>query len=86
MTITRLWTSTWVAARPIPGAAYMVSAMSRTSFWMSAVNAVTGAATLRSRGSGYSRIGNSAMVSDGLACKMQTRDAESLLTPYFAAV
>ena len=28
MTIKRLWTSTWVAARPTPGAAYMVSNMS----------------------------------------------------------
>ena len=29
MTMTRLCTSTWVAARPTPGAAYIVSAMSR---------------------------------------------------------
>jgi hypothetical protein len=28
MTISRLWMSTWVAARPIPGASYIVSAMS----------------------------------------------------------
>ena len=28
MTIRRLWTSTWVAARPMPGAAYIVSSMS----------------------------------------------------------
>ena len=32
MTIKRLWKSTWVAARPMPGAAYMVSNMSSTSF------------------------------------------------------
>ena len=57
MTITRLWTSTWVAASPMPGAAYMVSAMSRTSRTMSGPNSVTGAATFFSRGSGYSRIG-----------------------------
>ena len=30
MTINRLWKSTWVAARPMPGAAYMVSNMSST--------------------------------------------------------
>ena len=61
MTITRLCTSTCVAARPTPGAAYMVSAMSRTSFSISGVKAVTGAATFFSRGSGYSRMWSSAI-------------------------
>ena len=32
MTIRRLWKSTWVAASPMPGAAYMVSNMSSTIF------------------------------------------------------
>ena len=41
MTMTRLWTSTCVAASPTPGAAYMVSAMSWTSLTTSAVKAVT---------------------------------------------
>ena len=49
MTMTRLCTSTWVAARPTPGAAYMVSAMSRTSLAISGVNAVTVAATFETR-------------------------------------
>ena len=37
MTIKRLCTSTWVAARPTPGAAYMVSNMSSTSFGQGSV-------------------------------------------------
>ncbi len=61
MTMTRLCTSTWVAARPTPGAAYIVSARSRTSFRISGVTAATGAAILRRRGSGNSRIVSRAM-------------------------
>ena len=53
--------STCVAASPTPGAAYMVSAMSRTSLWMSGVNAVTGVATFLRRGSGYSSMRSCAM-------------------------
>ena len=56
MTMIRLWTSTCVAASPTPGAAYIVSAMSRTSRWISGPNVVTGAATFFRRGSGYSRM------------------------------
>src|SRR5581483_1406966 len=51
-TMTCLWTSTCVAARPMPGAAYMVSVMSATSFFRPASNTVTGAASLCSRTSG----------------------------------
>ena len=47
-----LCTSTWVAARPMPGAAYMVSAMSATSFFRPSSKTVTGAATLCRRASG----------------------------------
>ncbi len=36
ITTTRLCTSTWVAASPMPGASYIVSAMSATSFRMPA--------------------------------------------------
>jgi hypothetical protein len=44
ITITRRWTSTWVAARPMPGAAYMVSAMSSISERTSASTSATGSA------------------------------------------
>ena len=51
-TITCLCTSTWVAAKPMPGAAYMVSAMSDTSFLRASSNTVTGEACLCSLASG----------------------------------
>ena len=74
----RLCTSTCVAARPTPGAAYIVSAMSATSRSISGVKAVTRDATFFSRGSGYSRMFSRAMDDDrGSACKMQVTDAES---------
>ncbi len=41
-----------VAARPTPGAAYMVSAMSLTSAWISGVTASMGSPFVRSRLSG----------------------------------
>ncbi len=52
ITITRLCTSTWVAASPMPGAAYIVSARSATSFFKPSSNTVTGAASLCKRASG----------------------------------
>ncbi len=45
----------------MPGAAYMVSNMSATCFFKAASNTVTGAALVRSRGSGYSRMASVAM-------------------------
>jgi hypothetical protein len=61
--------------------------MSATSRSISGVKLVTGVATFFSRGSGYSRMFSSAMRRRwGLACKMQVTDAESVLSPYFAAV
>ena len=41
-TSTRWWTLTWVAARPMPGAAYMVSSMSSISRRTRVVHAVDG--------------------------------------------
>ncbi len=61
MTIKRLWKSTWVAARPTPGAAYMVSNMSAANLARASSNTSTGFARVRSRGSGYSRICRRAM-------------------------
>src|SRR5674476_985179 len=52
MTITCRCTSTWVAARPTPGAAYMVSAMFATKLRMLAFTSATGAAVLCKRASG----------------------------------
>ena len=52
MTMTRSCTSTWVAASPMPGAAYMVSAMSSTSVRMRSSTAFTGLATVCRRASG----------------------------------
>jgi hypothetical protein len=45
------------------------------------VTAATGEAIFLSRESGYSRMSRTIN-----ACKMHTRDAESPLNPYFAAV
>jgi hypothetical protein len=52
MTITLLCTSTWVAARPTPGAAYMVSAMSLINLRILSSTRSTLVATLCRRGSG----------------------------------
>src|SRR6267154_2215089 len=55
-TITRLCTSTWVAARPTPLAEYMVSSRLSMNWRSASSTSPTGAAFLRSLGSGYSRI------------------------------
>src|ERR1700688_713202 len=55
-TITRLCTSTWVAASPTPLAAYMVSSRSSINCRSASSTTVTAAAFFRSLGSGYSRI------------------------------
>jgi hypothetical protein len=52
ITTTRSCTSTWVAARPMPLASYMVSSMSATRARMRASTACTGLATVCRRGSG----------------------------------
>src|SRR5690606_20602295 len=54
----------WVAASPMPGASYMVSNMSSNRRWASSLathDGSTGAARVRRRGSGNSRIGSRAM-------------------------
>src|SRR5437764_8266971 len=53
---------TCVAASPTPGAAYMVSNMSSTSFLSSASNLVTGSAGVVSTGSGQVTIFNRAIL------------------------
>ncbi len=62
MAMTRWWTSTWVAASPIPGAEYMVSNRSSIRLASAEPNSVTGWARVRSRGSGNSRMVRTAMV------------------------
>ena len=57
----RLGTPTWIAASPMPGASYMVSNMSATSFFISASIFLTGSETSRSRLSGRMRMSRSAM-------------------------
>src|SRR3569623_2111161 len=61
-TSTRLCTLTCVAARLTPLAAYMVSYISATYCFSSASKAVTGAAWVRRRGSGNSRMVSTDMV------------------------
>src|SRR6185312_11844974 len=61
-TSTRWCTLTWVAARPTPLAAYMVSNMSATNCFSFASNTVTGSARVRRRGSGNSRMDRTDMV------------------------
>src|SRR5690606_4038271 len=64
MTMKRRCWSTWVAARPMPGASYMVSNMSSTRRWSPGVVTCAGstcAALVRRRGSGNSRMGSRAM-------------------------
>ena len=61
-TITRNWTSIWFAARPIPGAAYMVSNMSSIRVPKLASKLVTAWALSRRRGSGWCRICRRAML------------------------
>jgi len=57
MVTTRFGTPTWIAARPTPGASYIVSNMSATSFFTSPSIAATGSETSRRRLSGSWRIG-----------------------------
>ena len=57
----RFGTPTWIAARPMPGAAYIVSNMSSISVCRPASIASTGVDTVRSRGSGVSMIGRMAI-------------------------
>ena len=57
MTSRRLGTPTWIAARPMPGAAYIVSNMSAISARISSFTSSTGVEICRRRGSGTSRIG-----------------------------
>ena len=57
----RCWTSTWVAASPTPLDAYMVSSIPSTSWRTASSTTATGAAFLRRRGSGYSRIASFVM-------------------------
>src|SRR5438128_9012463 len=64
MTITRLGTPTWIAARPIPGAAYIVSSMSSISARRSSSTVVTGFDTCFSSGSGTTRISRNAMAAE----------------------
>ena len=61
MVTMRLGTPTWMAASPMPGASYMVSNMSATSFFTSASIFLTGSETSRSRLSGMIRMSRSAM-------------------------
>ena len=56
ITINCLCTLTWVAARPMPGASYMVSNMSSINARRASSTDSTGVATVRRRLSGYSRM------------------------------
>ena len=47
MVMSRSGTPTWIAARPMPGASYMVSSMSSASSRISGVTASTGLETSR---------------------------------------
>ena len=60
MTMTRSGTPTWLAARPTPGAARIVSIMSSISFWMDASIFRTLFAFWRSTGSPATLIGSTA--------------------------
>ena len=61
MATTRFGTPTWIAARPTPGASYMVSSMSSASVRISSVIAATGSDTRRRRGIGQDDEGRMAM-------------------------
>src|SRR5205085_3583023 len=52
ITTTRFGTPIWIAARPIPGASYIVSSMSSARARISSVMRSTGAHFVRRRGSG----------------------------------
>ena len=61
ITSTRLATPIWIAARPMPGASYMVSSMSSISARTSSSTTPTFSLAARNRGSGRHRIGRMAM-------------------------
>ena len=61
MVTTRCGTPIWMAASPMPGAAYMVSNMSSTSVRSDLSTAVTGSDFSRSRLSGRMRMSRTAM-------------------------
>ena len=61
MVTTRTGSPIWIAASPMPGASYMVSNMSSTSFLVAASIFATGLETCRSRLSGKMRISRSAI-------------------------
>src|SRR4051794_14406865 len=67
MTRMRCGTPTWIAARPMPGAAYIVSNMSATSARTSSSTVSTSLEISRRRGSGTSTIGRMAMRGDLVA-------------------
>jgi hypothetical protein len=62
MTMSRRDTPTWFAARPTPGAAYMVSIMSSMSCCNGASIVSIGVVALRSTSSPYLRMGRMATV------------------------
>ena len=59
---------TWIAARPMPGASYMVSNMSSTSWRTLSSTSVTGFAVLRRRASGKCRMSRIAILSTVFVC------------------
>ena len=61
MTITRIASATWIAARPMPGASYMVSTMSSISSRKPSSTCPSGALTRRSFGSGRMMMWRSAI-------------------------
>ena len=61
MVTTRFASPIWIAASPMPGASYMVSNMSSTSFLIDASTLATGLETSRSRLSGKIRMSRTAM-------------------------
>ncbi len=62
MVTTRRGTAIWMAARPMPGASYMVSSMSSASLRTSVSTVAMGSETSFSRGSGMTMISRRAMV------------------------
>src|SRR5215831_12303025 len=64
MVTTRCGTPIWIAAKPMPGAAYMVSNMSATRRRISSSTSWTGLETSRRVGSGSLRISRKAMRGD----------------------
>ena len=60
--MTRLGTPIWMAARPMPGASYMVSSMSSMRARSSSSTVSTGFEIVLRRGSGAVRMGRMAMM------------------------